>query len=62
MFFKRKKTKIKEDSYNCVEIMKKFAEGKISVYDFWDEYNNNNNLFSVINNDCKFRILFLTIF
>ena len=36
---------------NALNIMKSFAEGKISVYCFWEEYNKNVTLYKMINED-----------
>ena len=46
MFKKSKKELIEE-----IHTMKLFAEGAITVYDFWEEFNNNHKLKDLIYND-----------
>lgn len=57
-FFKRKKKVEKEEVKSeevikCEEIMTRFAEGHMTVYEFWEEFNNNKDLQNVIYNDEK---------
>lgn len=54
--FKRRKKILNEEEINSIKIMTNFAEGKISVYEFWHEYNNNSVLKDIINNDEKLPI------
>ena len=35
MFSKRRKESVSIEEANAIDIMKSFAEGKISVYQFW---------------------------
>ena len=53
MFSKRRKESVSIEEANAIDIMKSFAEGKISVYQFWEEYNQNITLFKLINEDEK---------
>lgn len=53
MFSKRRKESASIEEANAIDIMKSFAEGKISVYQFWEEYNQNITLFKLINEDEK---------
>ena len=52
-FKKRKKEEFTVDELEMIEFMKKFAEGQITVYEFWEEYNKNKILYDIINNDDK---------
>ena len=56
MFSKKKNKYTNEQKKFAIQIMISFVEGRMSVYDFWEKFNNDNVLYDIIYNDEKLPI------